>query len=95
MRMHTDYEVCDTRMIRDGFLEKMKIRKLVSFFPIPPETDAALADFRAHGGEVSYGQEYLSVPEHVIYRTRHRDYDSSFDPSTGKIEFLPKGAGMR
>lgn len=92
MRMHTDYEVCDTRMIRDGFLEKMKIRKLVSFGPLAPETEAALAGFRARGGEVSDGMEYLQVPERVVYRTRHRDYDSSFEPATGKIEFHPKGS---
>ena len=93
MRMHTDYEVCDTRMIRDGFLDKMKIRKLVSFGCIPPETDAALAGFRARGGEVSDGREYLDgpVPGRIVYRTRHRDYDSTFEPATGKIEFSPKG----
>lgn len=95
MRMNTDYEVCDTRMIRDGFLEKMKIRKLVSFFPVPPETESELAAFRARGGEVSDGKEYLTVPERIVYRTSHRDYDSSFDPATGKIEFFPKGTRTR
>lgn len=90
VRMHTDYEVCDTRMVRDGFLEKMKIRKLVALFPVPPETEAALAGFRARGGEVSDGAEYLTVPDRIIYRTRHRDYDSSFEPATGKIEFCPR-----
>ena len=97
MRMHTDYEICDTRMIRDGFLEKMKIRKLVAFSSIPPETESALAGFRALGGEVSDGLEYLSgpIPEHVVYHTCHRDYDSSFDPQTGKIEFFPKDGGAK
>lgn len=91
MRAHVDYEVCDTRMIRDGFLEKMGIRKLVSFGPIAPETEAALAGFRARGGAVSDGREYLQLPERVVYRTRHRDYDSSFEPATGEIKFYPKG----
>ena len=97
MRMHTDYEICDTRMIRDGFLEKMKIRKLVAFSSIPPETESALAGFRALGGEVSDGLEYLygPIPEHVVYHTCHRDYDSSFDPQTGKIEFFPKDGGAK
>jgi len=90
MRMQTDYEICDTRMIRDGFLEKMKIRKLVSFGRIPPETESALVDFRARGGIVSDGLEYDIVPARIVYRTRHRDYDSSFDPQTGKIEFTKK-----
>lgn len=95
MRMHTDYEICDTRMIRDGFLEKMGIRKLVAFFPIPPETERTLAGFRARGGEFSDGGEYLTVPDRIVYRTHHRDYDSSFDPQTGKIEFFPKEGKAR
>ena len=72
--------------------EKMKIRKLVCFGRLAPETEAALAGFRARGGEVSDGMEYLQVPERIIYRTRHRDYDSSFEPATGKIAFHPKGS---
>ena len=61
------------------------------------QVESALAGFRACGGEVSNGFEYLSgpVPEHIVYRTRHRDYDSSFDPQTGKIEFFPKDGGAK
>lgn len=87
MRMHTDYEVCDTRMIRDGYLEKTGIRKLVAFNGVPPETEAVLGAFRARGGVVTDGEEYMTVPDRIVYRTTHRDFVSEFDPVAGTISF--------
>ena len=89
-RKRTDYWICDTMMIKDGFLEKMGVRKVVALHPIPPETEAALADFRAKGGVVSDGSDFPPPPDPLVYRTVHRDFISEFTPSTGEVRLTSK-----
>jgi len=87
IRKSTDYEIVDTNMIRDGFLEKMGIRKVIALTPIPPETEAVLAPFRARGGLVTNGDEYPRFVDNPVYRTVHRDFVSTFNPRTGEITY--------
>lgn len=82
-------------MIRDGFLEKMGIARLVALEPIEPETEPCLAAFRARGGRVSDGSDFPPPPLSLVYRTVHRDFISTFTPSTGEIGFLERPAAVR
>ena len=87
-RKRSDYWICDTMMIRDGFLEKTGIRKVVALFPIPPETERELKAFRAAGGVVLDGSDFPPPPDPLVYRTVHRDFTSEFNPATGEIRYI-------
>ncbi len=89
-RRRTDYEICDTGMIRDGFLEKMGIRRVVALFPIPPETEKELSAFRARGGVVSDGSDFPPPPDPLVYRTEHLSFFSVYNPATGEVSYRPK-----
>ena len=87
LRRRTNYEICDTGMILDGFLERRGIATLAAVTPIPPETEAALAGFRARGGKVVDLSFFPQAKEDaVVYRTGFTDGKVvEYVPSTGTI----------
>ena len=91
IRALTDYAICDSAMVGDGFLEKCGVKKLVLLDgDVPAELAAAVGRFRASGGTVVRAED-LKLPEGpAVYRTVHAKHVSMFDPATGRIHHEKK-----
>ncbi len=60
IRSHTDYELCDSYMIKDGFLKGMKRLILTDGISLPKETYEKIREFQKDGGKVeAAGEVYI------------------------------------
>jgi len=71
LRGYTDYEICDSGMIEDGFLKNIKKLVIMSECKIPIETVGYITKFAEDGGEVLYigenSPEILETGEKLPY----------------------------
>ena len=91
LRAATDYAICDSLMVRDGFLAACGVKRLVLLDGREPAALAGeIAAFRAKGGEVVSADAYPEPPAKPVYRTVHRGHVTTFDQATGKIDVRPR-----
>ena len=86
LRRQTNFEMCDSLMVRDGFLKARRIRRLFVFGTPPPELEHEMDEFRKTGGKVEDMKTLANVPEKTVYRTRHSKHESSYSPAEGRID---------
>ena len=86
LRRQANFEMCDSLMVRDGFLKARKIRRLFVFGAPPPELEREIDEFKAAGGAVETVSSAAKPAGRTVYRTRHRAHESSYSPSDGRIE---------
>lgn len=89
-RAVTDYAICDSTMIRDGFLMKCGVKHLYLLDNrIPVELEGFIAEFKMAGGIVADIQTLPEPPEPIVYRTLHNHHETSLNPAIGQIEIKP------
>ena len=85
VRRQTNFEMCDSLMVKDGFLKSGGIRRLLVFGSPPPELEHEIEEFKATGGRVETVSA-TAPPGRTVYRTCHRKHESSYSPSDGRID---------
>jgi hypothetical protein len=87
IRASTDYAICDSIMVKDGFLKKSNVKRLVLLDDrVPKEIANEIENFKASGGEVVSDQVYPIEIKNPIFKTIHKKTITTFNPLTGKIE---------
>ena len=88
VRAATDYAICDSTMVKDGFLSRSGVRRLYLLDGrVPEELAGEVGAFKANGGVVADVETVLQPEGPTVYRTAHGRHVTTFEPSTGKIDW--------